>query len=63
MPPKGDAEDFVPKKKEGECVKVVVRVRPLFEHEADRGEWECVSTGEWATRCTRALPKHDPKGL
>ena len=36
--------------------RVFVRVRPLFEHEADRGEWECVSTGELrtvATRCTR----------
>ena len=44
--------------------RVFVRVRPLFEHEADRGEWECVSTGEWATRCTRApFPKHDPKGF
>ena len=26
--------------------RVFVRVRPLFEHEAERGEWECVSTGE-----------------
>ena len=44
--------------------RVFVRVRPLFEHEADRGEWECVSTGEWATRCTWApFPKHDPKRL
>ena len=43
--------------------RVFVRVRPLFEHEADRGEWECVSTGEWATRCTRALsPSTIPRG-
>ena len=31
--------------------RVFVRVRPLFEHEAERGEWECVSTGESA-KCT-----------
>ena len=27
-----------------ERARVFVRVRPLFEHEAGRGEWECVST-------------------
>ena len=43
--------------------RVFVRVRPLFEHEADRGEWECVSTGEWATCCTRRLsPSTIPRG-
>ena len=30
--------------------RVFVRVRPLFEHEAERGEWECVSTGEVANQ-------------
>ena len=46
--------------------RVFVRVRPLFEHEADRGEWECVSTGELrtvATRCTsgRLSPSTIPR--
>ena len=37
--------------------RVFVRVRPLFEHEAERGEWECVSTGESA-KCTCTCDMH-----
>ena len=45
MPPKGD-EDFVPKKKEGECVKVVVRVRPLSRKEIQDGHDEATKADE-----------------
>ena len=45
MPPKGD-EDFVPKKKEGECVKVVVRVRPLSKKEIQDGHDEATQADE-----------------
>ena len=45
MPPKGD-EDFVPKKKEGECVKVVVRVRPLSRKEIQDGHAEATQADE-----------------
>ena len=45
MPPKGD-EDFVPKKKEGECVKVVVRVRPLSRQEIQDGHDEATKADE-----------------
>ena len=46
MPPKGDADDFVPKKKEGECVKVVVRVRPLSRKEIQDGHDEATKADE-----------------
>ena len=43
--------------------RVFVRVRPLFEHEADRGEWECVSTGEWRHVARgRLSPSTIPRG-
>ena len=45
MPPKGD-DDFVPKKKEGECVKVVVRVRPLSKKEIQDGHDEATQADE-----------------
>ena len=45
MPTKGD-EDFVPKKKEGECVKVVVRVRPLSRKEIQDGHDEATKADE-----------------
>ena len=45
MPPQGD-EDFVPKKKEGECVKVVVRVRPLSRKEIQDGHDEATKADE-----------------
>ena len=45
MPPKDDA-DFVPKKKEGECVKVVVRVRPLSRKEIQDGHDEATKADE-----------------
>ena len=44
-PPKTD-EDFVPKKKEGECVKVVVRVRPLSRKEIQDGHDEATKADE-----------------
>ena len=46
MPPKGDDGDFVPKKKEGECVKVVVRVRPLSRKEIQDGHDEATKADE-----------------
>ena len=46
MPPKGDGDDFVPKKKEGECVKVVVRVRPLSRKEIQDGHDEATKADE-----------------
>ena len=46
MPPKGDDEDFVPKRKEGECVKVVVRVRPLSRKEIQDGHDEATKADE-----------------
>ena len=46
MPPKGGDEDFVPKKKEGECVKVVVRVRPLSRKEIQDGHDEATKADE-----------------
>ena len=46
MPPKGDDADFVPKKKEGECVKVVVRVRPLSRKEIQDGHDEATKADE-----------------
>ena len=58
MPPKGD-EDFVPKKKEGECVKVVVRVRPLSKKEIQDGHDEATKADEDSGRITCQNPKAD----
>jgi len=58
MPPKGD-EDFVPKKKEGECVKVVVRVRPLSRKEIQDGHDEATKADEDSGRITCQNPKAD----
>ena len=47
MPPKGDdAADVAPRKKEGECVKVVVRVRPLSKKEIQDGHDEATQADE-----------------
>ena len=56
MPPKGD-EDFVPKKKEGECVKVVVRVRPLSKKEIQDGHAEATKADEDSGRITCQNPQ------
>ena len=74
MPPKGD-EDFVPKKKEGECVKVVVRVRPLSRKEIQDGHDEATKADEDSgayrgvltcfggfTPSTRLVSKNDGRG-
>ena len=59
MPPKGDDADFVPKKKEGECVKVVVRVRPLSRKEIQDGHDEATKADEDSGRITCQNPKAD----
>jgi hypothetical protein len=54
MPPKTD-DDVVPRKKEGECVKVVVRVRPLSKKEIQDGHDEATQADEDSGAYLRVL--------